>query len=64
MAFATEHAYLGVAFRNLRGQTLHPIVCAVWGHVVSFTIEFIYCLIFTYLYLYSNINLTDLRKYK
>jgi SPRY domain-containing SOCS box protein 1/4 len=32
MAFATEHQYLGVAFRNLRGSTLYPIACAVWGH--------------------------------
>jgi hypothetical protein len=32
MAFATDTTYLGVAFRNLRGRSLHPIVCAVWGH--------------------------------
>lgn len=32
MAFATDQAYLGVAFRNLRGKNLHPVVCAVWGH--------------------------------
>ncbi|CAJ0581807.1 unnamed protein product, partial [Mesorhabditis spiculigera] len=32
MAFATENQYLGVAFRNLKGKTLHPIVSAVWGH--------------------------------
>jgi len=32
MSFATEHAYLGVAFRNLQGQNLYPVVCAVWGH--------------------------------
>ena len=32
MAFATEERYLGVAFRNLKGKTVHPIVSAVWGH--------------------------------
>ncbi|PIO74351.1 SOCS box [Teladorsagia circumcincta] len=32
MAFATDQHYLGVAFRNLQGKTLYPIVSAVWGH--------------------------------
>ncbi|CAD5213211.1 unnamed protein product [Bursaphelenchus okinawaensis] len=32
MAFSTAEKYLGVAFRNLKGQTLYPVVCAVWGH--------------------------------
>ena len=32
MAFATDQEYLGVAFRNLKGKTLYPIVSAVWGH--------------------------------
>ncbi|CAI2333073.1 unnamed protein product [Caenorhabditis sp. 36 PRJEB53466] len=32
MAFATDDEYLGVAFRNLKGKTLYPIVAAVWGH--------------------------------
>uniref|UniRef100_A0A0N4ZKM1 B30.2/SPRY domain-containing protein n=1 Tax=Parastrongyloides trichosuri TaxID=131310 RepID=A0A0N4ZKM1_PARTI len=32
MAYATDEEYLGVAFRNLRGKTLFPIVSAVWGH--------------------------------
>ncbi|CAL2033629.1 unnamed protein product [Caenorhabditis brenneri] len=32
MAFATDEEYLGVAFRNLKGKTLFPIVAAVWGH--------------------------------
>ncbi|KHJ89161.1 SOCS box [Oesophagostomum dentatum] len=32
MAFATDQHYLGVAFRNLQGRTLYPIVSAVWGH--------------------------------
>lgn len=32
MAFATDEHYLGVAFRNLQGRTLYPIVSAVWGH--------------------------------
>uniref|UniRef100_A0A8R1IAR5 B30.2/SPRY domain-containing protein n=1 Tax=Caenorhabditis japonica TaxID=281687 RepID=A0A8R1IAR5_CAEJA len=32
MAFATDEEYLGVAFRNLKGKTLYPIVAAVWGH--------------------------------
>ncbi|KAI6228644.1 hypothetical protein M3Y99_01205000 [Aphelenchoides fujianensis] len=32
LAFATDRHYLGVAFRNLRGQVLYPVVCAVWGH--------------------------------
>ncbi|KAJ1351036.1 hypothetical protein KIN20_006973 [Parelaphostrongylus tenuis] len=32
MAFATEEHYLGVAFRNLQGRTLYPIVSAVWVH--------------------------------
>ncbi|CAO4367461.1 unnamed protein product [Caenorhabditis nigoni] len=32
MAFATDDEFLGVAFRNLKGQTLYPIVAAVWGH--------------------------------
>ncbi|PAV72193.1 hypothetical protein WR25_00024 [Diploscapter pachys] len=32
LAFATDEKYLGVAFRNLKGKTLYPIVSAVWGH--------------------------------
>ncbi|CDH93157.1 SPRY domain-containing SOCS box protein 1 [Caenorhabditis elegans] len=32
MAFATDDEFLGVAFRNLKGKTLYPIVAAVWGH--------------------------------
>ncbi|CAI4233382.1 unnamed protein product [Auanema sp. JU1783] len=32
LAFATEKDYLGVAFRNLKGKTVYPIVSAVWGH--------------------------------
>lgn len=32
LAFATDDQYLGVAFRNLRGKTLYPMVSAVWGH--------------------------------
>jgi SPRY domain-containing SOCS box protein 1/4 len=40
LAFATEHTYLGVAFRNLRGQTLYPVVCAVWGHC-EITLKFV-----------------------
>ncbi|CAJ0957580.1 unnamed protein product, partial [Mesorhabditis belari] len=32
MAFASDTQYLGVAFRNLKGKTLYPIVSAVWGH--------------------------------
>uniref|UniRef100_A0A0N4ZKM0 B30.2/SPRY domain-containing protein n=1 Tax=Parastrongyloides trichosuri TaxID=131310 RepID=A0A0N4ZKM0_PARTI len=32
MAFATKDDYLGVAFRNLKGKTLYPMVSAVWGH--------------------------------
>uniref|UniRef100_A0A0N4ZXL5 B30.2/SPRY domain-containing protein n=1 Tax=Parastrongyloides trichosuri TaxID=131310 RepID=A0A0N4ZXL5_PARTI len=32
MAYATDDEYLGVAFRNLKGKTLFPIVSAVWGH--------------------------------
>ncbi|EGT40960.1 hypothetical protein CAEBREN_24078 [Caenorhabditis brenneri] len=31
MAFATDEEYLGVAFRNLKGKTLYPIVATVWG---------------------------------
>ncbi|CAD6227558.1 GSCOCG00001242001-RA-CDS [Cotesia congregata] len=32
LAFVVDGQYLGVAFRNLKGRKLHPIVSAVWGH--------------------------------
>jgi len=32
LSFATEGQYLGVAFRDLKGKKLYPIVSAVWGH--------------------------------
>jgi SPRY domain-containing SOCS box protein 1/4 len=32
MSFAADGRYLGVAFRNLKGKKLFPIVSAVWGH--------------------------------
>ncbi|EDO41486.1 predicted protein [Nematostella vectensis] len=33
LAFETlEGKYLGVAFRGLKGQTVYPVVSAVWGH--------------------------------
>ena len=32
LSFASKDKYLGVAFRNLKGQKLYPIVSVVWGH--------------------------------
>ncbi|XP_064084828.1 protein gustavus-like [Macrobrachium nipponense] len=32
LAFVVEGQYLGVAFRNLKGKKLFPIVSAVWGN--------------------------------
>ncbi|PAV86696.1 hypothetical protein WR25_21885 [Diploscapter pachys] len=32
LAFATDHSYLGVAFRGLQGKTLYPAVSSVWGN--------------------------------
>uniref|UniRef100_A0A914UXZ7 Uncharacterized protein n=1 Tax=Plectus sambesii TaxID=2011161 RepID=A0A914UXZ7_9BILA len=32
LSFAADGHYLGVAFRNLKGKKVHPIVSAVWGH--------------------------------
>lgn len=32
LAFMADGRYLGVAFRNLKGRKLYPIVSAVWGH--------------------------------
>lgn len=32
LGFMVEGKYLGVAFRNLKGKKLYPIVSAVWGH--------------------------------
>jgi SPRY domain-containing SOCS box protein 1/4 len=32
MAFATDTKFLGVAFCDLKGKKLYPIVSAVWGH--------------------------------
>ncbi|XP_071442568.1 protein gustavus-like isoform X2 [Hetaerina americana] len=32
LAFVVDGQYLGVAFRNLKGRKLYPIVSAVWGH--------------------------------
>lgn len=32
MAFEGNDQYYGVAFRDLKGKTLYPIVSAVWGH--------------------------------
>lgn len=46
MAFATENAYLGVAFRGLKGQQLYPIACAVWG-TLSFLDNLVFKLVTT-----------------
>ena len=32
LSFMAADTYLGVAFDNLQGLTLHPMVNAVWGH--------------------------------
>ncbi|XP_076472325.1 SPRY domain-containing SOCS box protein 1-like [Babylonia areolata] len=32
LSFMVDGQYLGVAFRNLKGKKLYPIVSAVWGH--------------------------------
>ncbi|KAG7470633.1 hypothetical protein MATL_G00115910 [Megalops atlanticus] len=32
LSFIVDGQYLGVAFRNLKGKKLYPIVSAVWGH--------------------------------
>ena len=32
LSFIVDGQYLGVAHRGLRGQKLHIIVSAVWGH--------------------------------
>ncbi|XP_046405416.1 protein gustavus [Ischnura elegans] len=32
LAFVVDGQYLGVAFRDLKGRKLYPIVSAVWGH--------------------------------
>lgn len=32
MAFATDTKFLGIAFCELKGKKLFPIVSAVWGH--------------------------------
>ena len=32
LSFMVEGQYLGVAFRDLKGKKLYPIVSAVWGH--------------------------------
>lgn len=32
LGFAVDGQYLGVAFRGLKGKTLHPAISAVWGH--------------------------------
>ena len=32
LSFEVDGQYLGVAFTGLQGQTVYPIVSAVWGH--------------------------------
>lgn len=56
LAFVVEGQYLGVAFRNLKGKKLFPIVSAVWGNC-EISIRYIggldrkYCSIF---YFFQN----------
>jgi SPRY domain-containing SOCS box protein 1/4 len=32
LSFVVDGQYLGVAYRNLKGKKLYPVVSAVWGH--------------------------------
>ncbi|CAD5112783.1 DgyrCDS1995 [Dimorphilus gyrociliatus] len=32
LSFLSGGKFLGIAFRNLKGKTLYPVVSAVWGH--------------------------------